>query len=424
MAQSEAVHLLDRELRLQLVDVPAERLGRPDARLGGASCARHRSEAPSATCVRRPVVAATVAVANAHRVVVARIVTASGPRQGPHRLRPTRDDDGRHRRCRTWPFRPPTSCGQPSRSAATATSRSASTSRSSHSPNTTVQGSGRVSLPRHRNHRRQYCRASWLPTCRSRVRQRHDRVVDDDESDASIDDGTRDRRGSRRSACGPWSRAPAGVRGTSADYLVLTDRDVKSVVWDWYREANRAADEKTSPEPAGFRDHAQRRWWVRTVPRAVDLADHPPPHRRSVLFLQPLIPWGVPGRSCRPAGHRAVGRLGVSSGAELCVAARSLGLGTALTTVIRIYGAEVLDTLGVPEGRFEIAALVPVGRLVGWFGDVSPQTGRSRDALLEQLQPQDPLNSAPARRAPMVRRGAAAGRPLPRRSTSHGLDRR
>ena len=36
--------------------------------------------------------------------------------------------------------------------------------------------------------------------------------------------------------------------------------------------------------------------------------------------------------------------------------------------MIRIHTAEVLAELGVPEGRFEIAALVPVGRPAGRFG--------------------------------------------------------
>ena len=46
---------------------------------------------------------------------------------------------------------------------------------------------------------------------------------------------------------------------------------------------------------------------------------------------------------------------------NFCLAARSLGLGTALTTVIRIHGAEVLAELGVPDGRFEIARSCPSG---------------------------------------------------------------
>jgi nitroreductase len=53
---------------------------------------------------------------------------------------------------------------------------------------------------------------------------------------------------------------------------------------------------------------------------------------------------------------------------NFCIAARTLGLGTALTTVIRTYTAEVLEALGVPPGRFEIAALVPVGHPTGSFG--------------------------------------------------------
>jgi nitroreductase len=62
---------------------------------------------------------------------------------------------------------------------------------------------------------------------------------------------------------------------------------------------------------------------------------------------------------------------------NFCVAARSLGLGTALTTVIRIHTAEVLEALGVPaapdgSARYEIAALVPVGRPSGNFG-VAPR---------------------------------------------------
>jgi nitroreductase len=52
---------------------------------------------------------------------------------------------------------------------------------------------------------------------------------------------------------------------------------------------------------------------------------------------------------------------------NFCVAARALGIGTALTTVIRIHTAEVLADLGVPP-TFEIAALVPMGRPAGKFG--------------------------------------------------------
>ena len=90
-----------------------------------------------------------------------------------------------------------------------------------------------------------------------------------------------------------------------------------------------------------------------------------------VLFLQPLIPWAPSDER----GPMDIGRLDASvypAVQNFCVAARSLGLGTALTTVIRIHTAEVLADLGVPEGRFEIAALIPVGHPAGSFG-VAPR---------------------------------------------------
>ena len=90
-----------------------------------------------------------------------------------------------------------------------------------------------------------------------------------------------------------------------------------------------------------------------------------------VVFLQPLIPWAPSDAE----GPMDIGRLDASvypAVQNFCVAARSLGLGTALTTVIRIYTAEVLAALGVPDKRYEIAALVPVGHPVGSFG-VAPR---------------------------------------------------
>ena len=59
------------------------------------------------------------------------------------------------------------------------------------------------------------------------------------------------------------------------------------------------------------------------------------------------------------------------------LAARGLGIGTTLTTVYRIYQDEVRAICGIPE-RYEIVALVPMGRPCGRF-----VVGRRRPA--EQL---------------------------------------
>ena len=56
---------------------------------------------------------------------------------------------------------------------------------------------------------------------------------------------------------------------------------------------------------------------------------------------------------------------------NLMVAARALGIGTTLTTVARIEHDELRRICEIPE-RFEVAALVPMGRPRGRFG-VAPR---------------------------------------------------
>jgi nitroreductase len=53
------------------------------------------------------------------------------------------------------------------------------------------------------------------------------------------------------------------------------------------------------------------------------------------------------------------------------LAARSLGIGTTLTTVYRIYQDDLRELLGIPV-RYEVVAIVPMGRPKGKFG-VAPR---------------------------------------------------
>lgn len=165
-------------------------------------------------------------------------------------------------------------------------------------------------------------------------------------------------------------QAPSGGNVQPQQYLVLTDPDRKAIAADWYR---RAFDryEVTLREPREFRDDAARRSWERTNAASRHLADHLHDAPAIVIFLMASIPW-TPSDDDGPMD---IGRLDASvypAVQNFCVAARSLGLGTALTTVIRVYGDDALAALGVPDGRFEIAALVPVGRPSGNFG-VAPR---------------------------------------------------
>jgi len=170
-------------------------------------------------------------------------------------------------------------------------------------------------------------------------------------------------------------QAPSGGNVQPQQYVVLTDPAQRAEIADWYR---RAFDryERSLPEPSSFADENQAASWRRTRDASRHLADHLQEVPVLVLFLQPIIPWG----SSDEEGAMDIGRLDASvypAVQNFCLAARALGLGTALTTVIRIHAAEVLAALGVPSNadgsaRYEIAALVPVGYPAGRFG-VAPR---------------------------------------------------
>ena len=164
-------------------------------------------------------------------------------------------------------------------------------------------------------------------------------------------------------------QAPSGGNVQPQQYLVLTDDDRRAVAAYWYR-LSFDRYEASLPERT-FPDEAVQRSWERTRDASRHLADHLDDAPAIVIFLQPLIPWG----SSDDQGPLDIGRLDASvypAVQNFCVAARSLGLGTALTTVIRVHGVEAMDALGVPAGKYEIAALVPVGYPSGNFG-VAPR---------------------------------------------------
>jgi nitroreductase len=170
-------------------------------------------------------------------------------------------------------------------------------------------------------------------------------------------------------------QAPSGGNVQPQQYVVVTDEALRAAIGALYRRAYHRY-EKALPEPAAFDDEAKAAAWRRTRDASRHLADHLGDVPVLVLFLQPIVPWGAVDAD----GSMDIGRLDASvypAVQNFCVAARALGLGTALTTVIRIHADEVLDLLGVPRrsdgrARFEIAALVPVGYPLGSFG-VAPR---------------------------------------------------
>jgi nitroreductase len=161
-------------------------------------------------------------------------------------------------------------------------------------------------------------------------------------------------------------QAPSGGNVQPQSYVVVTDPDVRARLAFWYDRAF-TRYERTLAGVTEFRDESQAESWRRGVAASRSLADHLVDAPVIVVFLMARIPW-----TPRDAdGEMDIGRLDASvypAVQNFCLAARALGLGTTLTTVIRIHGPEALAELGVPSERFEIAALVPVGHPAGHFG--------------------------------------------------------
>jgi nitroreductase len=165
-------------------------------------------------------------------------------------------------------------------------------------------------------------------------------------------------------------QAPSGGNVQPQQYVVVQDAALRAEVGRLYREAFDRY-ERSLPEPSEFPDAERAAAWKRSRDASRHLADHLGEVPVIVVFLQPLIPWG----SVDDEGPMDIGRLDASvypAVQNFCIAARALGLGTALTTVIRIRSAELLDLLGVPAGKFEVAALTPLGYPTGRFG-VAPR---------------------------------------------------
>jgi nitroreductase len=160
-------------------------------------------------------------------------------------------------------------------------------------------------------------------------------------------------------------QAPSGGNVQPQQYLVVTDPATKAALGAWYLAAYDRY-EAALPPPGPFRSAEDEASWVRTRAAARHLAEHVCEAPALVLFLLPMIPWGLHDDD----GPLDIGPLYASvypAVQSFCVAARALGIGTSLTTVIRIRTDEVRELLGIPGG-YEIAALVPMGRPAGRFG--------------------------------------------------------
>ena len=161
-------------------------------------------------------------------------------------------------------------------------------------------------------------------------------------------------------------QAPSGGNIQPWQFVVVTDADKKAAVGEIYRRAYYRYEAAMLPTVAGFRSEDDEASWNRTIASSRHLADHIGEAPVLVFVAMPAISMtltdadgeldiGTPYASLYPAVQ------------NLVLAARSLGIGGTLTTVYRIYQDEVRALLGVPD-RYELVALVPLGRPAGRFG--------------------------------------------------------
>jgi len=155
------------------------------------------------------------------------------------------------------------------------------------------------------------------------------------------------------------TRAPSGGNRQNWRWLVITDPEKKKQIQQWYKEGwdrlvasgygNRP---DLPPEEAASNERVMR--------SAQHLADHL--HEVPVLILACLLvdPGQRPDLTAGSSIYPAV--------QNLMLAARALGLGTALTTLHRLHQDDIRKLLGIPE-TVETAALIPVGWPKGRFGE-------------------------------------------------------
>ncbi len=147
-------------------------------------------------------------------------------------------------------------------------------------------------------------------------------------------------------------KAPSGGNSQPWNFLVVRDAETKRKLGEYYLDAwNKVYG---APGRAEQENEAGAR-----VRRS---ADHLAHHLAEAPVL--II---VTARGGADAGQRAGGSI-FPAIQNLMLAARALGLGTALTTLHKLHEEEVKTLLGVP-GQVETMALIPVGWPKGKFGE-------------------------------------------------------
>ncbi len=160
-------------------------------------------------------------------------------------------------------------------------------------------------------------------------------------------------------------QAPNGGNVQPWQFVVLTDPEQRQRVAEVIQRATtRYMDAVEAARPPSD-DEAAEESWRRGAALTRRLADHLA-EVPIVLFV--LTPY--PNILRDDEGPIEIGRLEASifpAVQNFLLAARDIGLGTTLTTLVKVYEDEIKAICGI-KAHHDIVALVPVGRPLGRFG--------------------------------------------------------
>lgn len=161
-------------------------------------------------------------------------------------------------------------------------------------------------------------------------------------------------------------QGPSGGNVQPWQFVVLTDEADRAWMGECYRTCYDRYEAALLAMVPPRDDPAEQASWDRTVRASRHLAEHLGDVPVHVLVCMPEIEMTISD----PQGEMDVGTPYASvypAVQNLVLAARSFGLGSALTTVFRIRHSEVRERFGIPD-RWSVVALVPLGHPLGRFG--------------------------------------------------------
>jgi nitroreductase len=166
------------------------------------------------------------------------------------------------------------------------------------------------------------------------------------------------------------NQAPSGGNIQPWQFMMVTDPDVKAPLADLYRRNHDRYEAAMLPTRRPPADEASANAWQRTVDASRHLAEHFGEVPAIAIVLAADIDLTISDAQ----GPLDIGSILGSvfpAVQNLMLAARSFGIGSALTTVLRIDQPATRDLLGIPD-RWQVVGVIPLGYPEGRFG-VAPR---------------------------------------------------